>query len=51
MVSYHMRAKSFSKVVSGVLEANVASLFPIQAFGKDADHTQVDEQADEQRQR
>ena len=51
MVTYHMRAKSFPKVVSSILEANVTSLFAIEAFGKDANHTQVDEQADEQRQR
>ena len=48
--AYHVRAESLSKVVSSILETNVTSLLSIEALGKDADYTQVDEQADEQRQ-
>lgn len=46
-VAYHVGAKSLAKVVSSILEANVTSVFAIEALGKDADHTQVDEEADE----
>lgn len=46
-VAYHMGAESLAKVVSSILETNITSLFAIEAFGKDADHTQVDEEADE----
>lgn len=48
--AHHVRAKSFPKIVPSILQTNVACLFAIEAFGKDTDHTQVDEETDEQRQ-
>ena len=47
-IAYHVRSKPLSKIVPSVLEADITSFFAIEALGKDTDHTQVDEQADEQ---